>query len=93
MAKAPIDTRTPVDDNDYKIPFRFTGKLDKLTFKLGPTQLTSEDHQVIQRRRIVLTDRRGAEFCANLRPSRARGRSVYTPAPRNIEHPLKKIRL
>ena len=44
-----VDTRTPVDDNDYKIPFRFTGKLDKLTFKLGPTQLTSEDHQVIQR--------------------------------------------
>jgi hypothetical protein len=38
-----------VDDSDYKIPFRFTGKLDKLTFKLGPTQLTSEDHQVIQR--------------------------------------------
>jgi hypothetical protein len=38
-----------VDDSDYKIPFRFTGKLDKLTFKLGPTQLTSADHQVIQR--------------------------------------------
>jgi hypothetical protein len=43
------DTRTPVDDKDYQVPFRFTGKLDKLTFKLGPTQLTSDDHQVIQR--------------------------------------------
>ena len=43
-----VDTRTPVDDKDYQVPFRFTGKLDKLTFKLGPTQLTSEDHQVIQ---------------------------------------------
>jgi arylsulfatase A-like enzyme len=44
-----VDTRTPVDDKDYQVPFRFTGKLSKLTFKLGPTQLTSDDHQVIQR--------------------------------------------
>ena len=44
-----VDTRTSVDDNDYKVPFRFTGKLNKLTFKLGPTQMTSDDHQVNQR--------------------------------------------
>jgi len=44
-----VDTRTPVDDKEYQVPFRFTGKLNKLTFKLGPTQLTSDDHQVIQR--------------------------------------------
>jgi Sulfatase len=43
-----VDTRTPVDDKDYQVPFRFTGKLNKVTFKLGPTQLTSDDHQVIQ---------------------------------------------
>ncbi|HEV3185727.1 MAG TPA: arylsulfatase [Xanthobacteraceae bacterium] len=43
-----VDTRTPVDDKDYQVPFRFTGKLDKVTFKLGPVQLTSEDHQIIQ---------------------------------------------
>jgi arylsulfatase len=30
-----VDTRTPVDDRDYKVPFRFTGKLAKVTFKLG----------------------------------------------------------
>jgi len=30
-----LDTGTPVDDNDYQVPFRFTGKLDKLTVKLG----------------------------------------------------------
>jgi arylsulfatase A-like enzyme len=42
------DTRTPVDDKDYQVPFRFTGKLAKLTFKLGPVQLTSDDHQAIQ---------------------------------------------
>jgi hypothetical protein len=43
-----VDTRTPVDDKDYQVPFRFTGKIGKVTFKLGPTQLTSEDHQIIQ---------------------------------------------
>ena len=43
-----VDTRTGVDDNDYQVPFRFTGKLAKLTFKLGPTQLTSADHAIIQ---------------------------------------------
>jgi arylsulfatase len=39
------DTRTPLDDNDYKIPFRFTGKIDKVTFKLGPAQLTEQDQK------------------------------------------------
>ena len=46
-----IDTRTGVEDKDYQVPFRFTGKLDKLTFKLAPVQLTSEDHQVIRHAR------------------------------------------
>jgi hypothetical protein len=27
------------------VPFRFTGKLDKLTFKLGPEQLMQEDQK------------------------------------------------
>jgi arylsulfatase len=31
-----VDTRTGVDDNDYQPPFRFTGKLEKLTVKLEP---------------------------------------------------------
>ena len=34
-----VDTRTPVDDKDYQVPFRFTGTLDKLTVKSGPPQL------------------------------------------------------
>jgi hypothetical protein len=42
-----LDTRTPVDDNDYQVPFHFTGKLDKLTFKLEPEQLTEEDRKVM----------------------------------------------
>src|SRR5262245_56431543 len=40
-----IDTRSGVDDKDYQPPFRFTGKLDKLTIKLEPTQLADADHQ------------------------------------------------
>jgi arylsulfatase len=33
------DTGTSVDDKDYRVPFRFTGKLDKLTVRLGPSQM------------------------------------------------------
>jgi arylsulfatase len=40
-----VDTRTGVDDKDYKPPFRFTGKLDKLTIKLGPNQMMTEDQK------------------------------------------------
>jgi hypothetical protein len=43
-----VDTRTGVDDHDYQVPFRFTGKIGKVTFKLGPMQLTSDDHRIIQ---------------------------------------------
>jgi hypothetical protein len=42
-----VDTRTPVDDNDYRVPFRFTGKLAKLTFKLGPVQLTEDERKIM----------------------------------------------
>jgi hypothetical protein len=37
-----VDTRTGVDDNDYQPPFRFTGKLDKLTVKLVPLNVAEE---------------------------------------------------
>jgi arylsulfatase len=40
-----VDTRTGVEDKDYKPPFRFTGKLDKLTIKLGPNQMMAADHK------------------------------------------------
>jgi len=36
------DTRTGVDDRDYQVPFRFTGKINKVTFKPGLPQLTPE---------------------------------------------------
>ncbi|HTC40332.1 MAG TPA: arylsulfatase [Candidatus Acidoferrales bacterium] len=37
------DTRTPVDDLEYQLPFRFTGTINNLTYKLGPEQMTAED--------------------------------------------------
>ncbi len=43
-----LDTRTPVNDKDYQVPFRFTGKITELTFKLGPVQMTSADQKLIQ---------------------------------------------
>jgi arylsulfatase A-like enzyme len=39
-----VDTRTGVDDS-YQLPFRFTGTIDELTIKLGPSQMTAEDQQ------------------------------------------------
>ncbi|MDR3438785.1 MAG: arylsulfatase [Telmatospirillum sp.] len=37
------DTRTPVDDQDYQVPFAFNGTIDTVTFKLGPIQLGAGD--------------------------------------------------
>ena len=37
------DTGTPVDDQDYQVPFTFTGKINKLTIALDPPKLTPED--------------------------------------------------
>jgi len=39
------DTGTPVDDKDYQVPFKFTGKLVKLTLKLDRPQLTPADEK------------------------------------------------
>jgi hypothetical protein len=39
------DTGTPVSDQDYQVPFRFTGKIDKLTFAIGPRMLRPEDQK------------------------------------------------
>jgi arylsulfatase len=39
-----MDTRTPVDSS-YEVPFRFTGKINKLTFNLGPTELSAAERK------------------------------------------------
>ncbi len=40
-----VDTRTGVNDKDYQSPFPFKGTINKLTFKLGPSQLAAEDQK------------------------------------------------
>jgi arylsulfatase len=50
------DTRTGVNDLDYKPPFPFNGTIDKLTIKLGPTQLTEEEHLRMQYALAVAND-------------------------------------
>jgi arylsulfatase len=42
-----LDTRSPVDFI-YDVPFRFTGTIDKLTYNLGPEQLSAEDQKKVQ---------------------------------------------
>jgi len=42
------DTRTGVDDS-YQLPFKFTGSINKLTFKLGPEQITAEERNVAEK--------------------------------------------
>ena len=51
------DTGTPVSD-DYQVPFRFTGKLDKLSLKIERPKLTPED---IQKLRQATRNNRAAE--------------------------------
>jgi hypothetical protein len=43
-----LDTRTGVNDKDYQVPFAFNGKIDKLTVKLGPMQLSEADQKKVQ---------------------------------------------
>jgi arylsulfatase len=43
-----VDTRTGVNDQDYQVPFAFNGKINQLTFKLGPVKLTSEEHRIME---------------------------------------------
>ena len=50
-----VDTRTGVDDS-YELPFRFTGTIDKLTFKLGPSQLAAADRRTSKEALARVTD-------------------------------------
>jgi arylsulfatase len=36
-------TPTGLDDRDYQLPFTFTGKINKVTFKPGPPEFLPED--------------------------------------------------
>jgi len=45
-----------VNDKDYQVPFAFNGKIDQLTVKLGPLQLTDADRAVIEKKRAQAND-------------------------------------
>ena len=36
-------------DDSYQLPFRFTGTINKLTFKLGPPQIMEADKRAIDK--------------------------------------------
>lgn len=42
-----LDTGTSVDDEDYQVPFRFTGKINKLTVKLGPNEMSPAEKETV----------------------------------------------
>jgi arylsulfatase len=42
-----VDTGTPVDDQDYQVPFRFTGTIEELKIALGPEELTPTEQEMI----------------------------------------------
>jgi hypothetical protein len=42
------DIGTPVDDQDYEVPFKFTGKIDKLTTAVDPPRLTPQDMKKLE---------------------------------------------
>lgn len=43
-----LDTRTGVNDKDYQVPFAFDGKIDRLTVKLGPMELTAAEEMNVR---------------------------------------------
>jgi arylsulfatase len=51
------DTGTSVDDHDYQVPFKFTGKIDKLTIALDRPQLTSADERRLKKAAENAADR------------------------------------
>ena len=44
------DTGTPVEDKDYQVPFKFTGKLNKLTLKVDRPQLSEDDIKELEKK-------------------------------------------
>ena len=51
-----VDLRSPVEDKDYDVPFKFTGKLNKLTINLGPPQIAETDKPAIQQHLLSASD-------------------------------------
>ena len=52
------DTGTPVDDYDYQCPFKFTGKINKLTIAVERPKLTPDDKRQLKEAEEKAADRR-----------------------------------
>jgi arylsulfatase A-like enzyme len=52
------DTGTSIDDQDYEVPFNFTGKIDKLTISLDRPKLSPEDIQKLREAEANAADAR-----------------------------------
>jgi arylsulfatase len=50
------DTGTPVADQDYQVPFTFTGKIDKLTIRVAPPVLTEDDKRKLMEAERAMRD-------------------------------------
>jgi hypothetical protein len=50
------DTGSAIDDNDYHVPFEFTGTIDKLTIALDRPKLTPEDIQRLKQAEMSAAD-------------------------------------
>src|SRR6202011_5432699 len=47
------DTGTPVSE-DYRVPFKFTGALNRVLIRLGDTQLNADDEEQIRRAKAAI---------------------------------------
>ncbi len=52
------DTGSPIDDQDCQVPFKFTGKIDKLTIAVARPQLTPADIQKLKEGMAGVADAR-----------------------------------
>jgi hypothetical protein len=81
---------TPLDDQGYKISFKFTGKIDKLTITLESLELTSEDVKKLKiaEARVTKTDRQilTARLPAKGQASSYSGRVCRLTVPNNQPH-------
>ena len=50
------DTGTPVDDHDYQVPFKFTGKIIKLTIALDRPRPTPDDERKLKEAQRAASD-------------------------------------
>ena len=73
-----VDTRTGVDDKDYQVPFRFTGKLGKVKFKLIPPPPERKSSSSKKRRKQRMRRSRRADTLRTVRTFRS-SNAIQTP--------------